>query len=112
MARSRIGVLWLIALLIPLASHAQDAERRRVARLEKTTLENVTAEDGFAYFSGHLPDSGNHPAMYAHIAGGRDAITVVGPGFMRDYPMKDWRKAVDAYRALLLANGYAVPAER
>jgi len=108
MSRSRIGV-WLIMLLIPLASHAQDAEKRRVARLDKMTLEQVKTKDGFAYYSGHLPGPSNFPTMYAHSG---NVITVVGRGFMRDYSIKDWRKAVDAYRALLLTNGYDVPTER
>lgn len=109
MARSRIGILWLIVLLIPVASHAQEAEKRRVAQLGTMTLDQVATEDGFAYYSGHLPSLGNFPTMYAHSG---NAITVVGRGFMREYSIKDWRKAVDAYRALLLTNGYDLPTER
>jgi len=46
--------------------------------------------------------------MYAHSG---NAITVVGRGFVREYPIQEWRKAVQAYRALLITNGYDVPTE-
>ncbi|MBI3915470.1 MAG: hypothetical protein HY322_00485 [Betaproteobacteria bacterium] len=108
MTRSRIGVLCLVLLLVPLASHAQDADKRRVAQLGKMTLDQVTTKDGFAYYSGHLPVEGNFPAMYAHTG---NAITVLGRGFMREYPIHEWRKAVQAYRALLIMNGYELPTE-
>jgi len=61
MARSRIGVLCLMVFFIPLASHAQDADKRRAAQLGKMTLDQVTTRDGFAYYSGHLPNPGNFP---------------------------------------------------
>lgn len=110
MALSRNGLVWLILLLIPLAPlHANDAEQRRVAQLGKMTLDQVKTRGGFAYYSGHLPSPGNFPTMYAHSG---NAITVIGRGFMREYSIKDWQKAVDAYRALLLTHGYDVSTER
>ena len=107
----RISVLYLTLLLVPLPSSAQDADKRRVEQLGKMTLDQVKTKDGFEYYSGYLPTPSNFPTMYAHGGHNGNAITVVGRGFMREYPVHEWRKAVQAYRALLIVNGYEIPPE-
>lgn len=111
MTGSRMSVLCLMMLLVPLPSSAQDADKRRVEQLNKMTLEQVKTKDGFEYFSGYLPTASSFPTMYAHGGYKGNTITVVGRGFRREYPVHEWRKAVQAYRALLIMNGYEIPSE-
>jgi len=111
MTGSRVSVFCLMLLLVPFASSAQDADKRRVEQIGKMTLNQVKTKDGFEYYSGYLPTPGNFPTMYAHGGGTGNAITVVGRGFVREYPIHEWRKAVQAYRALLIMNGYEIPPE-
>jgi len=111
MTGSRMSFLCLMLLLVPFAASAQDAGKRRVEQLGKMTLDQVKTREGFEYYSGYLPTPSNFPTMYAHGGASGNAITVVGRGFMREYPIHEWRKAVQAYRALLVVNGYEIPPE-
>ena len=113
MTRSRMAILCLMLFVAPVISSGQDTNQRRVDLLSKMTLDQVKTKHGFEYYSGYLPNrgSGNFPTMYAHGSGNGSAITVVGRGFMCEYPVHEWRKAIRAYRALLIESGYEVPPE-
>jgi hypothetical protein len=70
-------------------------------------MKNVSATDGFRYFSGYYDTLNNLPAMYAHgtsSEGGK--LTVVGPGMEQDFPIRQIDRAFSLYRELLRTRGY------
>lgn len=68
----------------------------------------IDSHDALRYFSGHIKNSMNHPAIYAHTESG--SIVVTGRGERRVFESGDLDGAIAAYRQLLRDNGY-VPKE-
>ena len=73
------------------------------------TMKNISATDGFRYFSGYYDTLSNLPAIYAHgHSSTGDKLTIVGPGTEQEFPIQQFDKALSAYRELLAKRGYHV----
>jgi len=66
-------------------------------------LDKVSPIVGFRYYSGYY-GSNPFPTIYAHEITG--ILTVVGRGMEENFPMQQSDSAFQAYRELLVENGY------
>jgi hypothetical protein len=76
----------------------------------KDVVAGIDVHDAFRYFSGHVKNSMNHPAMYAHTKTG--SIVVTGRGNRQVLEHGDFDGALAAYRKLLVDNDYIPPDQR
>lgn len=60
--------------------------------------------DAFRFFAGS--ETMNLPTMYAGSSGGEQVITVVARDCNKEFPIRDFDKAVELYRAVLEELGY------
>lgn len=73
------------------------------------TMRNISATDGFRYFSGYYGTSNNLPAIYAHgHSSTGDNLTIVGPGMEREFSIRQADEAFSVYKELLVKRGYYI----
>jgi hypothetical protein len=102
-----LGV-FLVILLIPDFFSRVLPPRPPVPELVKT-MKNISATDGFRYFSGYYDILNNLAAIYAHgHSSTGDKLTIVGPGAEQEFPIRQFDRALSAYRELLQKRGYHV----
>jgi hypothetical protein len=73
------------------------------------TMGNISATDGFRYFSGYYGVRNNLPAIYAHghsTIG--DKLTIVGPGMEQEFSIQQMDKALSGYKEFLAKRGYYI----
>jgi hypothetical protein len=101
-------VILLIIVLIPSFFSWVLPPRPPVPEMAKT-MKNISATDGFRYFSGYYDIRNNLPAIYAHgHSATGDKLTIVGPGAEQEFPIQQFDKALSAYRELLAKRGYHI----
>ncbi|MDB2562194.1 hypothetical protein N9X61_01170 [Sulfurimonas sp.] len=77
-------------------------------------MDEITPIDAFDHFSGYTGKSyegisfTNYPTIWASKTGG-EKLTVSGVGYRKEFAMKDFDKAIKAYKALLILNEYNPP---
>jgi len=73
------------------------------------TMGNISATDGFRYFSGYYDVTNNLPAIYAHgHSSTGDKLTIVGPGMEQEFSIRQMDEAFSAYKDLLSKRGYSI----
>ncbi len=101
------GVILLIILLIPSFFSWVLPPRPPVPEMVKT-MRNISAADGFRYFSGYYNTLNNLPAIYAHgHSSTGDRLTVVGPGMEKEFPILQFDEAISTYKEFLSKRGYS-----
>jgi len=99
--------VFLIILLIPNFFSWVLPARPPVPEMVKT-MRNISATDGFRYFSGYYGTRNNLPAIYAHgHSSTGDWLTVVGPGMEKEFSVQQFDEAISAYKEFLLKRGYS-----
>jgi len=87
----------ILILLISLSAYSNSIETK--------ALNEIRPTDGYKYFSGYDSKYNNLPTMYTY--GYKNSkIVVVGKGFIKEFSINEFSKAVQAYKALLILNGY------
>jgi hypothetical protein len=115
--KSSIYVLTFVFLV----HTAQGAETKteKKQRLDETTMTLVPMQDGFAYFSGNLSetvDSRNFITIYTYknLNDEEPSLLIIGRGIELKYELSEIDKAMEAYKALVVAKWveFAVGQER
>ncbi len=102
------GVILLIILLIPNFFSWVLPPRPPVPEMVKM-MRNISATDGFRYFSGYYNTRNNLPAIYAHgHSSTGNKLTVVGPGTEQEFSIRQMDEAFSAYKELLSKRGYSI----
>jgi hypothetical protein len=100
--------VFLIILLIPSFFSWVLPPSPPVPEMVKT-MRNISATDGFRYFSGYYGTRNNLPAIYAHgHSSTGDKLTIVGPGMEREFSIRQADEAFSVYKELLSKRGYSI----
>ena len=115
--RSSIYVLAFV-FLVHMAQGAETKSEKK-QRLDETRMTFVPMQDGFAYFSGNLGetvDSRNFITIYTYknTDEAEPALSIIGRGIELRYDLSEIDKAMEAYKALVIAKWvkFAIGQER
>lgn len=104
----RKGYMLIICLgIASLLFGADDGEKKsKMARLGKMKMEDVVAEEGFEYFSGHL-DTAEIPRNLLTIyqfknIGAVPKLRIIGNDISVDFPVSRIDQALEVYKLLVL----------
>ncbi len=101
------GVILLIIFLIPSFFSWVLPPRPSVPEMVKT-MRNISAIDGFRYFSSYYDTRNNLPAIYAHGHSSTGSkLTVVGPGMEKEFAIRQFDEAISTYKEVLSKRGYS-----
>ena len=77
----------IIVILTGCIIFATPAFARELTADKKQVLRTITPSNGFRYFSGYFKNYHNHPVIYSHGYKENARLTVVGKGYLEEFPM-------------------------